>query len=158
MLTSNDYQYIEQCSNGLYIVGNPLRDGQFLKYGVIDDKGQTIIPLSFISISEEIGRYFRVRRLSDDKTAMLDMNGNIVIDYGQYSFLWPFYGSYIKVRQNRFYGLLDTDLNIALPCKYSDMFSCLKRKDGDRGNCYGVKENRTDKWTFLDNVNLSPVP
>ena len=147
-----NYQFIRPCSNNLFIVGTPLRDTEWFKMGVVDSSCNIIIPMSYISIIEEIGRYFRVRRVTDDKTAMLDFNGKEVIDFGKYAFGWSFWGSYIKVKKDRCYGLLDKDLNVALPCIYNDMFLCV---DGAHINCYGIKENRTDKWRFLDNQTLS---
>ena len=153
-LKTANYQTVKSCSNHLYIVGKPLCEGKaFNKYGVVDDRDNIIIPFSYISIIEECGQFFRVRRLTDDKTAILDTKGNIIIDYGQYVFWWSFWGNYIKVKQNGCYGLLDTGFNVALPCQYSNMFSCL---DGEYSNCYGVKRSKDDGWTFLDNRTLRP--
>lgn len=154
MIQIEGHQIIKPCSHSLSIIGELLRGGPHFKYGVVDNNGRIIIPMSFISIHEEVGKYFRVRRLSDDKTALLDMNGNVVIDYGQYQVFWSFWGSYIKVRQNRLYGLLDQNLNIALPCKYSNMFECI---DGPHRNCYGIKHNQNDCWHFLDKYTLRQI-
>lgn len=153
ILELSDYQCIRPCSNNLFIVGNPLR-AHWLKYGVVDINGKIIIPLSFISIYEEVGKYFRVRRITDDKTAMYDMNGNLVIGFGQYLFWWSFWGSYIKVKQDGLYGLLDMNLSSALPCKFTNMFEC---DSGKHGNCYGVKNHSKDGWYFYDNRTLCPT-
>ena len=151
--TSCEFKSIKACGDGLFIVGSPIKDGEFLKYGVIDGKGNYVIPMDYISIVEELGKYFRVRRLSDDKTAIINRNGSVIIDFDKYTFWWSFWGSYIKVKKQGCYGLLDRNLDVALPCKYSDLFSCLEEP---HKNCYGIKEYGGDKWLFLDNETLKP--
>ena len=154
MAQIEEHQIIRPCSHGLSIIGELLHSSSHFKYGVVNNEGGIIIPMSYISIYEEVGKYFRVRRLSDDKTALLDLNGNVVIDYGQYHFLWPFWGSYIKVRKNNLYGLLDQNLNIAIPCKYSNMFECI---NGQHRDCYAMKHNQNDCWHFLDKDTLRQI-
>lgn len=151
--TSCEFKSIRACGNGLFIVGNPIKEGEHLKYGVIDSKGNYVIPMDYISIVEEFGKYFRVRRLSDDKTAIINMNGSVIIDFGKYALWWSFWGGYIKVKKQGCYGLLDSNLDVALPCKYSDLFACL---DEPHKNCYGIKEHPGDKWLYLDNETLKP--
>ena len=153
-LPACEFQSIKSCSNNLFIVGSKIHPlGDHLKYGVIDNRGRYVIPMDYISIHEEIGKYFRVRRLSDDKTAMLDLKGEIIVDFGEYNFLWPFWGRYIKVgkkvEKNRQYGLLDTDLHQALPCVYSDIFACLAPP---HEGSYGIRMEKNDPWEFVSSA------
>ena len=161
---SNQFELVRPCSDGLFIIGNKiLPAGEHLKYGVVDSLGRFMIPMSFISIHEEIGRFFRVRRLLDDKTAVLDLDGHVVVDYGQYLFLWPFFGNYIKVakrisvegaQRGWRYGLLDTELRVALPCDYYDIFPC---PDLPNENTYGIRLAKNASLSFVSCFDLTVV-
>lgn len=101
------------------------------KYGVINGKGEVIIPLNYDNITEFHGDIFIVRKDSD--YGCINKQGKVIINPKYSIVMYQQKGEYIKVciqdRTTKYWGLFDEEGNQITPIIY-DFIHTVKNHDG----------------------------
>lgn len=113
------YTRISELSSGKYIV-----TGQENNCGVIDSKGNIIIPLKYDYIENLLGKGFMVSK--DGKVGIISSDGVQLIDM-EYQHLKNFsyfsgFNRFIAAKKNDHWGVVDTNNKIIIPLQYDDIY------------------------------------
>lgn len=113
------------------------------KWGVVNAKGEMIIPAEYSTILiADNQKLFTVSK--DYKTAVVDAGRNIVVDFGEYSFIDGFDSGLTRVKIKDKWGIIDTEGEIVLAVEFDNIWNFHKKnrtntfveKDGVRSNVY----------------------
>lgn len=144
------YDYISEFSNGRAVVriGEP-DEG---KYGMINEMGTILLPMSYDDIRELQGGLSMVfsgdRYSENGKYGIVDSLGNFVLPM-EYQSVGKFYEGLARVMKGNMYGFVDTNGRMVVECKYdlAGFYSA-----GLVNVCYN------NKWGYIDKAGNVAVP
>lgn len=118
------------------------------KWGVMDASGWLVLPMEYSSVRVYLEeRVIVTRRLDNDRNAMVDFKGNIIVEEGQYVMWWGFKNGLMRVFKvqghKRKFGILRADGTEFVPCIYDDIWDFTDKED-----IVLVKDGKKDHLPF----------
>lgn len=113
------------------------------KWGVINAKGQVIIPTEYsVILISDNQQLFTVTK--GYKTGVLDLEQNIVIEFGEYSYIDGYDSGLARVKIQDKWGIIDSIGEVVLPVEFDNIWNFYKKnrintsveKNGVRSNVY----------------------
>ncbi len=110
------YDYVK-CydNNGLSVVGNKSYKG------VLDDKGNIIIPFIYNEIYEHSDSIYLVEK--DGLEGFIDINNKIILPI-EYDTLQYLSKNLLLIQKNNKFGIIDNQIKWKLPCEYDEIEKC----------------------------------
>lgn len=116
-----------------YLYGTPedktnLKNNLKLLFGIINSKGEEIIPLQYTSLCEPLksSKLYSVQNRSHNWGA-IDVNNKIVIPFGKYAHIWGFDRGFAKVKKvingKEKFGIIDETGEEVVPVEYDNIWS-----------------------------------
>ncbi|MGL5691998.1 MAG: WG repeat-containing protein [Bacteroidales bacterium] len=96
------------------------------KWGVINAKGQVIIPTVYseILISDN-QQLFTVKK--DYKAGVLDLDQNVIVDFGEYSYIDGYDSGLARVKIKDKWGIIDTMGEVVLSVEFDNIWNFYKK-------------------------------
>ncbi len=127
------FDQILKCANNIFIlVKNSL-------YGFYNGSGCYLSAITYDYIKEKPETFYTngtlLKLLKKKETALVDLNGKTMLDFGSYEDVSFVSNGLIKVKRKNKFGFIDRKLNITIPVKYqqagdfSDSLAIVKLKD-----------------------------
>lgn len=93
------------------------------KWGLINVKGEYILKPEYNRISDYEANVYIIN--ANYKYAVCDSSGNIIVDFGEYDFIYPpfNYLGLAKVKKNKKWGIINKEGNLVLPIKYDNIWN-----------------------------------
>ena len=111
-----------------YSYGYPRANGEVqtydrYKWGLLDSKGNIVFECLFANIAVSDDKKLFTLKSYDSGYCVVDRNGNIIVQYGEYSIIDGYTNGYARVKKGKKWGIIDADGNIVLPIEYDEVWS-----------------------------------
>lgn len=111
-----------------YSYGYPRANGEVqtydrYKWGLLDSRGNIVLECLFANIAVSDDKELFTLKSYDSGYCVVDRNGNIIVQYGEYSIIDGYTNGYARVKKGKKWGIIDADGNIVLPIEYDEVWS-----------------------------------